>query len=788
MRQRTRMSSLTLGHPPAGSTSDTVSTLTSTLLEMEHALDNLTADANARGEVTRVRRDLARRLSSLDKRGPRSDEIQRVLGCHRRLLLTEVMHEPPHASDLDWLNSLAVTEWPGLLAAMMLTPSWRWPKAPRLGVVPDWLWGNYTHWLFAPPRSFLERGEADQYATHFGTHVEELSRWTERNAGSKAVRAAMEAYLSIAQLLPLIPSAHGLKQHVQSHARILATAMGAAHAPVAKPAPREGRRLRVGFLASHAASIPSFAQLLDSERFEVFLYAFEGVEDAGSGADVAVAAILSLLQADNRTQKCQQLPGSLAEQLAQFRDAQLDVAFFVEELALATTPLAQLATARIAPLQIASTPSAVSTGMLDLFALPGEVLAPAVAEQFSERVAKLPVTGHVFEPLADTEVTRKGARTALGIADDAFVIVTAARLMEITSDVVAVWAGLLRRVPNAIFVVQLLQAADLSRQQIEQFGNAWDMQLRTAGVAPERGLILANPIGSLAELQAALIVGDLFLDAAAFGEPDLLHVPLSLGLPVVAQERKTMRGRMGTALLRSFGLNDLVAGDDAHLHEMLALLASDANARDAVTERVRAAMSWNPICRDGLAAAEAFGHLAERAYDELLTLGARKFRSAPPLELVDGTLKIGELLSAGATALANLEPQMALRNAREVLRSFPANPEARMLAGRAYLQLNQLGAATDYLLAAVETVDDAAAWLDLAKALHRNGRGPQAVQALETSLRLDGRRADAWVMLIEIANASGAADMARDALDALRECAPDDPRLPQLTAAVGQAA
>ena len=122
-----------------------------------------------------------------------------------------------------------------------------------------------------------------------------------------------------------------------------------------------------------------------------------------------------------------------------------------------------------------------------------------------------------------------------------------------------------------------------------------------------------------------------------------------------------------------------------------------------------------------------------------------------------------------------------MAEARSALRAEPASPSARALLGRALLGLDQPRRAVDYLLASVETgAADAACWFDLARALKLNQQPTQAVQAIEASLRLDPKFADGWLMLIELAEAAGATDLAREAVGTLGTLVPDHPRLEEL--------
>lgn len=776
--------------PPASEPSlleadEALTTLHSVLFESEAAA----ADPSLLRRIELARGEAARAIGGL-LRGQLSARLaERVLTLSAALRTAGIFDgQPTIVSD----ETATTIHGPGrILAQMLRGAGWQSPLAPLLEDVPDAWWGRYVAWLFAAPKKFVQVGDADRFAAHFLRHAEELARWAERNPGSAAVHAAVESYLATRSAPLLLVSGDSLKRHAEAHGRILAVA-GGSRAKVLRTAAPQGRRLRLAFVASHPSVLPVCRRSLDAQRFEVTTYALEGVEgeQGGEDAGIAVSAILSLLRSDLGSQSCRQLPAGLADQVAELARGEPDVIVYGEELALATGALAQLAVQRIAPLQVLLAPGGVTSGLasIDLFVIGDAAFDPALTKQFSERLAVWPGPGHVFTEISAAEVSAERSRAALPLPEKACVVMTAIRLDELTPEKMQAWAALLQEVAGVTLGIQLLNSAEVPFAAIEACGAEWDACLASVGVSPDRGLILASPIGSLADLQSVLAAADIYLDGASSGEPDLLHVPLGLGIPLVAVAGPTGRTRFGAALLRSLDRGDCVARDDQHLREIVARLADDPAHRAEIAAGVRSMMERLPACRDSLAAAEALGSGLEQAYGELHALGARKFRAAGPLRPTDPTTgDRTEKLRLGAAALAVDEPAVALARAREILATRTADPDARRLAGRALIAEGRYAVAVEYLLAVVQVIDDADVWFDLAVALHRNGQTKEALQALETSLRRDDRRADAWVMLIELASAVGADDTAREGLAALRTCAPDDGRIPELAASLPKA-
>lgn len=670
--------------------------------------------------------------------------------------------------------------WLSLLARMLCHSAWRCDEAPLLGTVPQWLWPEYSSWLFAAPAIFTGEGEADRYAEHFLRHAEELAGWAERNPGSHAIQAAFASYRSAVAVRPLAASASDLKRAAGAHGRMLG-AMNRGRRPGCMSGRDAGGRLRVAFVASQPGLLPLCHRLLDAERFEVSTFALEGVGEKTAGSsDPAIAAVLSLLRAEPGGRDCRQLPPSLDGQVEMLAEIGPDVVVYAEDLAFSSGGLALLAAQRIAPLQVTMAPASVTTGLaaMDLFVLGEAAFTPELAGQFSERVAVVRGSGHGFHEAPAPADLRAAARAALHLPLDACVLVTAAHLMELTAERLELWARLLRRLPTATLVIQLLQADASSAGAIEATGEAWEVLLADSGMGSERGLMVAQPIQSVGELQAVLAVGDIFLDAAAFAEPELLHAPLALGLPVVTLQGENLRTRQAAALLRTMGLEELVGTGEAQWIGIVESLAGDAVRRASLSERIRGLMDNQPLCLDPLAAAETLGQVLLCAHGEMRAMGTRQFRGAAvlrPAGLLPG--EFSPRLETAAKELAAGNAAVTLAHARAVLATKPNHPEARWLAGRALTALRRYAAAVEYLVAVVPVLGNAATWFDLAIALNHNGQKREAVQALEASLRHDGAQPDAWVMLIELARAAGAHDMADQALQALRECAPLDPRI-----------
>jgi predicted O-linked N-acetylglucosamine transferase (SPINDLY family) len=653
--------------------------------------------------------------------------------------------------------------WPGLLAAMLLTPAWEWPECPRYDDVPPWMWPAFTVYVFHTPQAFSALGQAERYAAHYLRRLEELARAGAIARGSAAVKTSIEVCVRRSNCIPLYFSAGSLKRHYELRAKLFALAFNVPAQADLPPLPRDGRRLRVGFVNRHFGqqtetytTLPMFEQL-DPSRFEVLLFAHH----AANGAVEDYCR--------QRAAEFHQLPGDLAAQLDTIRAAYPDVLVFGTNLTAVPNEVARLALHRLAPLQVVNNSSCVTSGFpeIDLYLSGSLTEAPDAPAHFTERLGLIPGPTHAFQYDVDrAEPTTPWTREQLGLPADATVFVTAANFFKIIPEMQHAWARLLAAVPGSRLLVHPFNPNWSSKYPIARFCAEFDRVLAAHGVAGERLLVSTEKFSSRADVKELLSVGDIYLDSFPFGGVNSLIDPLELGLPVIAWEGDTFRARMGGALLRSLGLDELVATNEQHYRELAAALATDTVRRAALATRIRAAMERLPVFLDSLAHSDAVGELLEAAYDQLFLLGRDAFRRerAP--------LVAAEVIPAVMDA-------SPLADARLNLRARPADPAARREFAQALLAVDQPARAVQYFLAAVQQDErNGALWFELSQALRRAGQTPQALEALEACLRVDEQNVDAWLTFAECARECGQLDLAREAATMAQKISPDDARLP----------
>jgi len=680
--------------------------------------------------------------------------------------------------DLELARGYRQRGWPGLLAAMLLVPAWQWPDAPRLDDTPMWLWSAYTAYLFYSPQGFCACGLAEAFAPHYLRRLQELLRLAERNPGSSAVRGALTVFRNYGNNIPLYFTGDSLRRHYELRGRILTLAEGVGREDDLLPLPREGRKLRVGFVNRHFApqtetytTLPTFEQL-DPERFEVILFAHHRTDSPLEDYARRHAADFRLL------------PTELAAQVQMLRNAALDILVFGTNVTAVFNEVTRLALHRLAPLQIVNNSSCTTSGMpqADLYVSGTLTEAEEAPEHFSERLGLLPGPAHAFNYEADKkEPTTQWTRAALGLPEDAIVFVSAANFYKVTPEIQEAWAKILVAVPGSRLLVHPFNPNWSSSYPIKRFCADFDRVLTKHGVASDRFVVSSMKFPSRTDVKELLRVGDIYLDTCPFAGVNSLVDPLEAGIPVAVLEGRTFRSRMGGGLLRSLGLEELITHDLAAYQELCVRLATDATWRAAVRQRIVDKMARTPIFLDPLAASDAFGALMETAYDELVAVGREEFRKQRTPLLAPVVTDPEAVLAEGSLLLESGSAGLAATRAWQVLASAPTSPAARYLLGRVCLAEGRAARAVDYLLAAVQHDEgNPALWQDLAIALRRAERFPEALQALEACVRIDQKRVESWLMFGEWSIELGHQEMAGEIAAILRQLAPDDARVASL--------
>ena len=678
-------------------------------------------------KLQQARREAASAIVLLARDGCDAGEVKAIVELQRKLAAAGAYDPVVTAADLALVEQVLPSGPLGLLAAMLLVPAAQWPAAPELKKVPPAHWSAYAAWLFHAPQGFCALGQAEAYGAHYLRRLEELARLVAASPAAPHVRNALNAFVATNNCIPLYFSTDSLRRHMELRGRLL-TAFGLIDRRQDFPAkPRAGRRLRVGFVNRHFGAqtetyttLPTFEKL-DPARFEVHLFAHHYRDTDLEKYARSCAGKFTVL------------PEDAAAQLKELRAADLDVVVFGTNVTAVYHEVTRLALHRVAPLQVVNNSSCTTTGLpqIDLYVSGSATESPEAPAHFTERLALVEGPAHAFNYETDRQpASGVWTRKALGVAADSVLFVSAANFYKIIPEMREAWARLLAAVPGSRLLVHPFNPNWSSQYPIKRFCAEFDRVLAAHGVASDRLIVSSVRFPSRTDVAELMKLGDIYLDTFPFAGVNSVVDPLEHGVPVVTREGPTFRSRMGAALLRTLGLDELVVTDDAAYHATCVRLANDPVARHALRARIAAAMEQKPLFLDTLAASDGFGAVLEQAYDQLAVAGRANFR----------------------------------RETRPLLGADVSSPAHRLARGRELLAAEDPARASDYFLHAIQReARNPELWCSLADALRRSNRIDEAVQALQTCLGLDAQHLPGWRLLADLARTVGHADLLAEA-------------------------
>ncbi len=545
------------------------------LLRMEMARLWATADATqAKGMVKTELRD--------------AWQILRASG----LMSLELIPQEQEAC-LPWRSSLQ-ERWPSdvaagtLLACALFYPAHELGLQSELAQVPDWLLADYLAYLLEPPLLLLRPGESQRYAQHLEMSLAALSRV------DKALSAAVDS-LAIGKLNVIQAYFHDantadlMRARAQLIERHLKRA-GHRLQHVFRPRP-VGRKPRLGILAQayapHTESYFALAHLAGIGRteFEVFLYALSGKTNPIQTACRA--------EADH----WRVLPSDFAEQVESIRNDELDLLLILTNIGAVTNPIALLSAHRLARVQVASMSTPLTTGFsqIDGFLSADFNEISEAQTHYTERLWKTEGSLNVYAFPDEAPTVPAPTKASLGIAEQAVVFFSAANFYKLVPEMTELWWELLRQVPDSLLVLLPFNPNWSSRYPEFAFQRRLIQQMQAKGLDASR-IRLLQPVPSRGDVLALLRLADVYLDAYPFAGACSLFDPLAAGLPAVVREGKMARSKHGSAILRAFGLDDLIATSDAQYLELAIGLGRDSTRRAEVSSRLVARLrQGNPI-------------------------------------------------------------------------------------------------------------------------------------------------------------------------------------------------
>jgi hypothetical protein len=734
-----------------------------------YAADGWSAEAGC--ALRQARRDAARQLAAGGAQLREGTALGRqFIDVLQHLAASGILGLPAERAELDLAAALETLGWRGRLGRMLLAPCWQGPKPVPFANLPSWLWGTAARWVFQTAALYPSTGELEQHVGMMETALAELLRWRGRNAGSPAVRSALDAVEASLRIDRIGASPSSLRGLKELQARLIRSRCRPAKEIYESVAfLRLGRPTRVGCIlpgaGDHAAARSALRLIagLDRSRFEALVYT-----EAPASADVAV-------RLGGRPATLRILAGRLEDQVETLRGAGLDAVLFALDRPAPTDAVTRLAAFRVAPLQLVNDHGGGSTGLaeIDLYVMaakPGDAPPPA---EFSERLGLLNLAAPMAdEPRAHLDRAAAYPRADLGVKPEATVFASALPAWQVTPETRATWARLLARTPGSFLLLHPFQDSGRTGPESAIFCSAMDRALAAAGVAPERLIISGTPLPSAAAVRALMRAGNVYLGSVEGHPTPHLAELLASGLPAVVGAGDQPWSRRSEAVMRDFGVEAHTARSPDEFVALAARLATDPGRRADFSSCVQRRLKAGAVSLDPLAHSLAWGALIEAAYDSLADSDRDRFRAAPQPFTAGNAAEIERLAAEWEDHFSEERYAEAAAAGRHLVGFQPANLQTREQVGRALAAAGDFDEARRFLFGEATAAAFApAAWHALGDWLRAHGAWPLAMEALHASLRADHAQPEVWRKLAELAAEQGAVETADQARAMAERCA-----------------
>ncbi len=535
---------------------------------------------------------------------------------YRALLKSGFNAEPPTAelsAAVDELDAALVAsdvlDVRALLIRMLCAPAHRGAMKVSPAAVPAWWLDDYVGYVLHAPQVYVLAGEAEQYHAHLLSWLQDVVGRTRSAPDALLTLTLADHFARKVNFIPAYFSAGNLRELAELRGAIMEFFLRKKGAAIdAKPLrrPKDRRRIKVGFINAHfGAQTETHVTLptlqLDRSRFEVCLFAV--------GRNAGPVEDYSRSHADTFTV----LPSGLAQQVKLLREAALDIAIIGTNITAVTNQVALIALHRLAPVQLASYCSPISTGLrhIDGYLSGTFTDCAGLQEHFSEKLHFCEGPPGCLDYTVEAPA-KTGAydRARLGLAPDDVVFLNAAACFKILPEMQETWAKILAAVPGSKLVLLPFNPNWTNYFPVKQFDRTLTEILARHGVDRSR-VVLVDSLPTRADVKALEAVADVYLDTAPFSGSISVIDPLEIGLPTVIHQGQTHRGRMAAALVRALAIPELITETEADYVALAVKLGTEPAFHGQLKQQILAAMAERPKFINAPAYAADLGRLLE---------------------------------------------------------------------------------------------------------------------------------------------------------------------------------
>jgi predicted O-linked N-acetylglucosamine transferase (SPINDLY family) len=265
------------------------------------------------------------------------------------------------------------------------------------------------------------------------------------------------------------------------------------------------------------------------------------------------------------------------------RDSEVDIA--IDLMGHTRDQRTQIFAHRAAPIQVnyLGFPGSMGASFMDYVIADGVVVPEGEENAFAESIVRLP---HSYLPGGDRrDIASRAPRAEAGLPAEGFVFCAFNNTFKITPRWFGIWMRLLKDVPAGVLWLRSddpTVKANLRRAAAD------------SGVAPDR-LIFAGRLASMAQHLARYRSADLFLDTLPYNAHATACDALAAGLPVLTCRGSTFPGRVGSSLLTTLGLGELIAQDAGDYERRARDLAQETGRLAAIRASLEQRLAQSPL-------------------------------------------------------------------------------------------------------------------------------------------------------------------------------------------------
>ncbi|MDJ0555658.1 MAG: glycosyltransferase [Microcoleaceae cyanobacterium MO_207.B10] len=496
--------------------------------------------------------------------------------------------------------------------------------------IPKWFVNDYMKFMIDAPSYFQEIGEADNYYRYTLNWINYLHQRIFNNSDSKLWQDIAWFLTQKFNFIPLYFNYQNLKDIYIKRAEIMELALesrGFKLDYLFPERPANRNKIRLGILSSHfipqteTFSTLPFFEHLDRSKFEIILYAKSLTEYPLEKYCQSLADRLV------------KLPDNLINQVETIRADDLDILLIGTNVTAITNSITLLALHRIARIQLTSTSSCVTTGMKHIdYYISGKLTEPQqeAQQQYREQLITLKRTAHCFNyyPTEPEKPVVKPSRESWGVNDKNIVFVSGANFYKIIPELRETWAKIIAAIPNSVLALYPFNPNwSNSYQASTHFVNDIRSIFSKYGIDKKR-LIVIKTLPSRSDVKECLKLCDVYLDSYPFAGVNSLIEPLEIGLPIVTKDGNSFRSLMGSALLRSLSIPDLITNSEADYINLAIKLANNSKFRQQKRQQIQAKMQQNPSFLDSRDYSAQIGKLFQELFQKWQNIHTPKTRES----------------------------------------------------------------------------------------------------------------------------------------------------------------